>query len=93
MIEDSLWIDIDLPMELEFKLERVQRLVDELTTEEMRTLCKASIMHNFHLMHYAKQSVARVAELEDERPKRKTRKAPSKSRAVPNKKKSSEDNS
>lgn len=86
MVDESMWLDVDLPMELRFKMERVCRLVDGLDEDELRVVARASLVHNFHLMHYAKQSVKRVAELEeeDERPKseRKTRKAPSKSGKV-----------
>ncbi|MAW05240.1 MAG: hypothetical protein CL918_01650 [Deltaproteobacteria bacterium] len=83
MIDESMWLSTDLPLELSFKLERITRLVDDLEEEEMRMVCKATMTHNFFLMHSYKQSLEKIAELEDnERPNRKTRKAPSKSGKV-----------
>ena len=79
MIDDSVWVDLDLPLELEFKCERVVRLVDELSTEELQMVCRATMVHNFHLMNEVKKL---RAEKENERPNRKTRKAPSKSGKV-----------
>ena len=67
MVDDSMWLEVDaLPLELKFKLERLQRLMDNLDAEELRHVAKATLAHNFHLMHYAKTQVKRVEELEEE---------------------------
>ena len=41
MIDESMWLSTDLPLELSFNLERIVRLVDDLEEEEMRMVCKA----------------------------------------------------
>ncbi len=80
MVDETMWISTDLPLELDFKLERLVRLVDDLNDEEVRMVCKATMTHNFYLMQSWKKEKELVAALKkDERPNRKTRKAPSKS--------------
>lgn len=79
MIDEEMWLDYDLPLELNFKLERLSRLCEDLHDEELLVVTKACLMHNMHLMHNYKKALQKIAVFENERPNRKTRKAPSKS--------------
>tara|TARA_E500000331_G_scaffold315092_1_gene324866 strand:+ start:1926 stop:2174 length:249 start_codon:yes stop_codon:yes gene_type:complete len=79
MIDEEMWLDYELPLELTFKLERLSRLVEGMEGDELLTVTRACLMHNFHLMHNYKKALRKIEDLENERPNRKTRKAPSKS--------------
>tara|TARA_Y100000589_G_scaffold78506_1_gene72241 strand:- start:10288 stop:10545 length:258 start_codon:yes stop_codon:yes gene_type:complete len=58
------WMNMELPIEMDFECESVIRRVDELTDEQTIELIKVCLRHNFRLVNMLRQSIDRVAHLE-----------------------------
>lgn len=59
------WMATTLPLEVEFECESTVRRVDELNGEQAQELARVALRHNFRLVNMLRQSIDRVAYLEE----------------------------
>jgi len=58
------WMNVELPIEMEFECESTIRRLDELNESQTAELVKVCLRHNFKLVNMLRQSIDRVAHLE-----------------------------
>ena len=59
------WLDFELPLHMEFELQNSLNLLNTLEEDQLMEVTQAALTHNFKLVNIARQSLERVAMLEE----------------------------
>lgn len=59
------WLDFELPMHMQFELDKAMRKLPQLDNDALVELAEAALTHNFRLVNIARQSIERVVMLEE----------------------------